>query len=134
MAPTQTQGDREPEASQRRQQSGECHQAPRSRHAVATPRDSLPMTEREAPKGHRGASTVQLNVRIKQELAERLRQRAEELHSNAGALVARAIEQLLAQDDHARQADHEQRLLSIEERLQAIESQLQPRKGVPSSQ
>lgn len=83
------------------------------------------MTEREPSKGQRGASTVQLNVRIKQELAERLRQHAEELHSNTGALVAQAIEQLLAQDDHTRQADQEQRLLSLEKRLQAIETQLQ---------
>ena len=57
------------------------------------------MTVKEASRAQRAAGTVQLNVRIRQELADRLRQRAEELHSNTGTLVAQAIEQLLAQED-----------------------------------
>jgi hypothetical protein len=87
------------------------------------------MTARDASRGQRGASNVQLNVRIRQELADRLRQRAEELHSNTGALVAQAIEQLLTQDEQGHQGDHEQRLLNLERRLHALENQLHPREG-----
>ena len=87
------------------------------------------MTEIDASRGQRGASNVQLNVRIRQELADRLRQRAEDLHSNTGTLVAQAIEQLLTQNEQGRQGDHEQRLLSLERRLNVLENQLHPKEG-----
>ena len=87
------------------------------------------MTVKEASRAQRAAGTVQLNVRIRQELADRLRQRAEELHSNTGTLVAQAIEQLLTQNEQGRQGDHEQRLLSLERRLHVLENQLHPKEG-----
>ena len=87
------------------------------------------MTARDASWTQRAAGTVQLNVRIRQELADRLRQHAEELHSNTGTLVAQAIEQLLTQDEQGRQGDHEQRLLNLERRLHALENQLHPKEG-----
>jgi hypothetical protein len=80
-------------------------------------------------QGQRGASNVQLNFRIRQQLADRLRQRAEELNSNTGTLVAQAIEQLLTQNEQGRQGDHEQRLLELERRLHALENQLHPKEG-----
>ena len=92
------------------------------------------MTEIDASRGQRGASNVQLNVRIRQELADRLRQRAEELHSNTGTLVAQAIEQLLAQEDQTPQRGHEQRLLSLERRLQDVEALLQAKTEPRNSQ
>jgi uncharacterized protein YceH (UPF0502 family) len=73
-------------------------------------------------------ASAQLNVRIKQDLAERLRERAEELHSNPGALVAQAIEQLLAQSSPAPstrpQSDLEQRLGALEDRIAALETSI----------
>jgi polyhydroxyalkanoate synthesis regulator phasin len=92
------------------------------------------MTAKEASRAQRAAGTVQLNVRIRQELADRLRQRAEELHSNTGTLVAQAIEQLLAKDGQTPQRDHEQRLLSLERRLQDLEALLHRRTETPNSQ
>lgn len=92
------------------------------------------MTVKEASRAQRAAGTVQLNVRIRQELADRLRQRAEELHSNTGTLVAQAIEQLLAQEDQTPQRGHEQRLLSLERRLQDVEALLQAKTEPRNSQ
>jgi predicted HicB family RNase H-like nuclease len=92
------------------------------------------MTVKEASRAQRAAGTVQLNVRIRQELADRLRQRAEALHSNTGTLVAQAIEQLLAQDGQTPQRDSEQRLLSIERRLQDVETLLNTKTETPNSQ
>jgi len=92
------------------------------------------MTVKEASRAQRAAGTVQLNVRIRQELADRLRQRAEELHSNTGTLVAQAIEQLLAQEDQTPQRGHEQRLLSLERRLQDVEALLQAKTEPHNSQ
>lgn len=68
------------------------------------------------------AASVQLNVRVDSSLANRLRQRADELHSNPGALVAQAIEQLLAQSPTATAGgDIEQRLADLEQRLADLE-------------
>ena len=92
------------------------------------------MTVKGASRAQRAAGTVQLNVRIRQELADRLRQRAEELHSNTGTLVAQAIEQLLAQEGQTPQGDHEQRLLSLERRLRDVEALLQAKKEPHNSQ
>ena len=92
------------------------------------------MTVKGASRAQRAVGTVQLNVRIRQELADRLRQRAEELHSNTGTLVAQAIEQLLAQEGQTSQRDHEQRLLSLERRLQDVEALLQAKTEPHNSQ
>jgi len=71
------------------------------------------------------ATTAQLNVRIDQDLADRLRQRAKELHCSPGTLVAQAIEQLLDDtqpelDPHAGDGLNE-RLQSLEARVAALE-------------
>jgi polyhydroxyalkanoate synthesis regulator phasin len=70
-------------------------------------------------------TTAQLNVRIDQVLADRLRQRAKELHCSPGTLVAQAIEQLLddTQPEVSPQAGDElnERLQSLETRVAALE-------------
>lgn len=73
------------------------------------------------------ATTAQLNVRIDQVLADRLRQRAKELHCSPGTLVAQAIEQLL--DDTQSELDPQpgeglnERLQSLEARVVALEEE-----------
>lgn len=73
------------------------------------------------------ATTAQLNVRIDQTLADRLRQRAKELHCSPGTLVAQAIEQLL--DDTQPELDPQagdglnERLQNLEARVAALEEE-----------
>jgi hypothetical protein len=73
------------------------------------------------------ATTAQLNVRIDQALADRLRQRAKELHCSPGTLVAQAIEQLLDETqpelDPQAGGGFNERLQSLEARVVALEEE-----------
>jgi hypothetical protein len=77
------------------------------------------------------SSTAQLNVRIDQLLAQRLRQRAKELHCSPGTLVAQAIELLLDSStlEQVQEADEGvvARLQKLEERVAELEQQAQER-------
>jgi polyhydroxyalkanoate synthesis regulator phasin len=80
------------------------------------------------------ATTAQLNVRIDQLLADRLRQRAKELHCSPGTLVAQAIEQLL---DDTQPGVSPQAGDGLNERLQSLETRvaaLEREKARPNSQ
>jgi len=80
------------------------------------------------------ATTAQLNVRIDQLLADRLRQRAKELHCSPGTLVAQAIEQLL---DDTQPEVNPQAGDGLNERLQSLEARvdaLEGKKAGPNSQ
>jgi predicted transcriptional regulator len=77
------------------------------------------------------SQTSQLNVRIDQLLAERLRQKAKELHCSPGTLVAQAIEQLLdsKMQEPAKEAPEGMacRLQALEARVAELEQQGQER-------
>ena len=70
-------------------------------------------------------TTVQLNVRVEILLANRLRQRAKELHTNPGALVAQAIEQFLDGSPQAQDQPDDvlQRFKGLEDRVAALEAE-----------
>jgi hypothetical protein len=71
-------------------------------------------------------ATVQLNVRVEAVLANKLRQRARELHTNPGALVAQAIEQFLDSPQGGEQQDDVlQRLERLEHRFAAMDAEEQ---------
>jgi predicted transcriptional regulator len=73
------------------------------------------------------SQTSQLNVRIDQLLAQRLRQKAKELHCSPGTLVAQAIEQLLDSNmqEQAQEAPEgvTRRLKDLEARVAELEQQ-----------
>lgn len=73
------------------------------------------------------SQTSQLNVRIDQLLAQRLRQKAKELHCSPGTLVAQAIEQLLDSNmlEQAQEAPEgvSRRLQDLEARVAELEEQ-----------
>jgi predicted transcriptional regulator len=93
-------------------------------------------TNQAAVQSHSSSSatkstTAQLNVRIDQLLAHRLRQRAKELHCSPGALVAQAIEQLLdnGMPDQVQEEGEGilRRLQELEARVAELEQQGQER-------
>jgi hypothetical protein len=87
-----------------------------------------------APGPAPAQKTAQLNVRVDLQLAARLRQRARELHSSPGALVAQALEQFLdgnhQQGGDPVNGDLASRLEELEARVASLEAE----KPSPGSQ
>lgn len=84
------------------------------------------MTNSANPQPSSKPSTAQLNVRIDQLLADRLRERAKELHCNPGTLVSQAIEQLLdgSQSESAPKTGEDllERIQNLEVRVAELEA------------
>lgn len=70
--------------------------------------------------------TCQLNVRVEQGLAQRLRQTAKAQHTTPGALVAQALEALLEGASGGPGPGLEQRLAALEQRVGALEQASPP--------